>query len=358
MSQFVTLKKSDPLFMSYLLGTFSKDERAVPTQSFYVGSAQEEVTFRIVKKEDLKKPHFLLLYLQAFRISNVLYVLVPFLLVSVKNIIDHELSDFRTALLACWGVVLGFIAAQLRNDYLDHLKGFDRLFEKAGSRAIQKAWLTAAEVRRWSYFFLILSLCFAIPVFLKQPKVGLLVVLSLMLTLGAQFSRRTSFKYHIGGEFLLFLLLGPLLFSGYQLSFGQPLDQEIFVLGAVWGWLLVGQIHLKNFAQIFDLSHAGFKNTINWLGFDQARGFIALWWFAFIVFFYFYHAFFAGQYWGWYLSLSLLFFSTRFFIKLKSLKSPMGSDIHKIQIIGRRLFLLTVAMWTFESLWYFLTWKK
>lgn len=357
MSQYVTLRKSDPLFQSYLLGTFSKTERAKPIKSSDIGSDAEEVTFQIIKKQDVQRPSKFVFYLLTFRLSNLVFVLFPFLLVSVKNLIDHHQSDIVTALLACIGVAFGFIAAQLRNDYLDHLKGFDRMFDKAGSRAIQKAWITAAEVRRWSYFFLVVSLLFAVPVLLQRPEVGIIVATGVLLTLWAQFNRKTSFKYHVGGEFLLFLLLGPLLFLGYQLSFGIPMDLEVLLLGGVWGWLLVGLIHLKNFAQIFDLTQARFTNTINWLGFDQARGFIALWWLSFIVLFYAYHHVYAGKYWGWYLSLSLLFFSTRFFIKLKSLRSPMGSDIHKVQIIGRRLFLITVAVWTFESLWYFLTWN-
>ncbi|MFP5520511.1 MAG: prenyltransferase [Bdellovibrionia bacterium] len=357
MNQYITLSKQDPLFQSYLLGTFSQSEVALPVQNLNVGTESEKITFEIKPKSEIKRPNNLLFYTQLFRVHNFIMVLFPLLLVLVKNYADHRLHQVESVFLAAFGVVCGFIAANLRNDYLDHLKGFDRIHLEAGSRSIQNGWITAASMRQLSYSFLALSLFLALPLVWKQPSLIFIILFALVISLWAQFGRKTSFKYQIGGELSVFILFGPLLTLGYQVAMGSGWDFEVLALGALWGWLLLFLIHLKNLSHLMPLSQGKFSNTITWMGFDRARGFISLWWFLFIVFYFLYHLKHAGLYWGWYLSLTLLFFSTRFWVKIKTLKSPIGSEVLKLNRIGRRLFLLAAFLWTLENIWYAISWN-
>lgn len=356
MSRYITLKKSDSDFQKFLLGTFSENQIALPVKSLNVGTASEEVTFEIVDRKDINMPSTLSFFLQVFKVHNFIFVMVPLFLVLIKNLADHRHHSAMAAFLAAAGVLCGFVAAGFRNDYLDHLKGFDRLQKQAGSRAIQEGWVTAAELRRYSYMFLGLALLAAIPLVMRQPLLIAIIGGALLVALWAQFGRSTSFKYQIGGELSIFVLLGPLLTLGYQVAIGSGYDLEVALLGGLWGWLLLFLIHLKNFTQILPLAQGGFHNTITWLGFDRARGFIAFWWLGFIILYFIYHLRYAGLYWGWYLSLTLLFFSIRFLVRIKSLRSPLGSDMLAVQVIGRRLFLLAVGLWTCENLWYFWQW--
>ena len=352
MSEFVTLSKNSPEFESYLLGTFASDKRALPVQTLNVNSAAETVTFRVLPLKEIQRPSSLSVILQAFKVRNFLLIMVPLFLIFTKNMADSTLRDPMSAAIATLGVLLGFLAVNLRNDYMDHMKGVDRVLEKSGSRAIQNGWVTAAQVRSLSTILLLSSLLCALPIVIAYPAVALVIVLSLIVGLWAQFKKRHSFKYQIGGELALFLLLGPLLTVGYQLAMGGPLDRESFWLGAVWGWLVLFVVHLKNFSNILPSSQAGFSNTINWLGFDKARRLLAVWWGLFMVFNLLYHLIYAGIFWGFYLSLALAVWSGTFIYRLKNLSSPVGSELRTVYRSGFQLYLLTIGLWVFECLWY------
>lgn len=354
MSELITLSKGSPQFETYLLGTFSQDLRAIPVQTLNVNSASETVTFRIVPVASLRRPSVLAVFLQTFKVKSFLLILMPLFLVLTKNIVDKDTLDPMLTILATFGVLLAFLAVNLRNDYMDHMKGVDRVMETSGSRAIQNGWVTAAQVKKYSSVILFLALFCALPIAWAAPSVLTVLVPGLAVGLWAQFKKQNSFKYRIGGELALFLMLGPLLTVGYQLSMGMPWDVETLWLGGLWGWLVLFVVHLKNFTHILPGAQAGFTNTINWLGFDKARRLLAFWWLGFIVFNFLFHMIYAGSYWGFYISVVLLFASVRFIHRLKNISSPAGSDMREVFSSGFRLFLLTIGLWVFECLWYLL----
>lgn len=352
MSELITLSKDSPQFESYLMGTFSHEKRALPVQSLNVNSASETVTFRLVPVSSIQKPPALLVLLQTFKVRSFLLIVVPLFLVLTKNAADNTLVDFAATVLATIGVLLAFVAVNLRNDFMDHMKGIDRIFDKSGSRAIQNGWVTAAQVKSYSSIFLGLAILCALPIVWVYPAVLGVIAIGLVVGLWAQFKKQNSFKYQIGGEFALFLMMGPLLTVGYQLAMGARYDHESFWLGCVWGWLVLFVVHLKSFMSILPSMQAGFTNTVNWLGFDKSRRLLAVWWGLFLAANLLYHLLYAGFYWGVYLSLVLIFLSVPFIYKLKNLASPIGSDLKIVFRSGFELFLLTIGLWVFECLWY------
>lgn len=352
MSQLVTLSKSSPDFESYLLGTFSADKRALPVQSLNVNSSSETVTFEVVSLADVQRPSWWIIALKSLKVRSFLLLLVPLFLVLTKNMADETIRDPWTTIIATLGLMFAFIAVNLRNDFMDHIKGVDRIFSNSGSRSIQNGWMTAMQVKNLSTAFLIFAALCSIPVIFAFPSVALIMAAATAVGLWAQFKKKNSFKYQIGGEVALFLLLGPLLTTGYQLSMGADYDPEIFWLGCVWGWGVLFVVHLKNFINILASSQAGFKNTINWLGFDNARRFLAFWWLAFVGMNLAYHYIFAGVYWGFYSSVAVLIVSSSFISKLKRISSPVGSELRLVFKYGFTLFLITIGLWVFECLWY------
>lgn len=354
MSELVTLSKASQDFESYLLGTFAKDKRALPLQTLNVNSASETVTFRVLPLKNIQRPSEFLVFMRIFKVRSFLLVLVPLLLILTKNIVDKTPIDIITTLIATVGVLIAFLAVNMRNDYMDHMKGVDRVLEESGSRAIQNGWVTAAQIKTFSTGLLVLALLCTAPLIFAFPILAGIVVLSLAVGLWAQFNKENSFKYRIGGEFSLFLMLGPFLTIGYQIALGAPFDQESFWIGCLWGWMVLFFVHLRNFANILPSVQAGFANTVNWLGFDKSRRMLAIWWGFFIVFNFLYHYFFAGLYWGFFLTLILISFSIPFVLKLKSLSSPVGSELRAVSRSGHYLILLTIGLWVFECLWYLL----
>lgn len=354
MSEFVTLSKNSPDFEAYLLGTFAKDKRALPVQSLNVNSAAETVTFKIVPLSEIAVPTFIVRVLQTIKVRSFLFILVPLFLMLTKNMADQTLRDPISALIATFGLVCAFISVNLRNDYTDHVRGVDRILERSGSRAIQKGWTTAAHIKSLSTVFLCLSLVIATPVVLAYPDITYVIAVALLIGLWAQFQKRVSFKYQIGGEIALFLMFGPLLTVGYQLAMGAHFDVESVWLGVVWGWAVLFVVHLRNFINIMPSSQAGFRNTVNWLGFDRSRRLLAIWWAIFLIINLFYHAVYAGNYWGIYVSVALCLLSFSFIGKLKALSSPVGGDLRQVFKYGFTLFLFTIGLWVFECLWYLL----
>ncbi|MFS4458436.1 prenyltransferase [Bdellovibrio sp. HCB2-146] len=352
MSQFVTLSKNSPEFESYLLGTFADDKRALPVQTLNVNSSSETVTFKVLNCNELAPPAWALVALQTLRIRSFLLILVPLFLILTKNLSDETMRDPQAAILATIGVVFAFLAMNLRNDFMDHMKGVDRVFEKSGSRAIQNGWVRAITVKKLSSMFLVLAALTSLPLIYTYPDLGIVIGIAALVGMWAQFKKQNSFKYQRGGEISLFLMSGPLLTVGYQLAMGAPFDMESFWIGCVYGWLVLFVVHLKNFSNILPSSQAGFSNTVNWLGFDKSRRMLALWWGLFIGFNVIYHFNFAGFYWGFYLSLGLALISVHFVGKLKAISSPAGSEMRDIFRRGYALYLLAVGLWTFECLWY------
>jgi 1,4-dihydroxy-2-naphthoate octaprenyltransferase len=355
-SELLTLSKNSPEFESYLLGTFATDKRALPVQTLNVNSALETVTFKIVSLNELPVPPRGLIILKTLKVRSFLLILVPLFIILTKNISDATIRDPIATCIATLGVVFAFLAMNLRNDFMDHMKGVDRVFEKSGSRAIQNGWVRAITVKKMSSRFLFLSFLMAVPLVYAYPLLGGVIAFAALTGFWAQFKKRNSFKYQRGGEISLFLLLGPLLTVGYQLSMGAPFDMESFWLGCVYGWLVLFVVHLKNFSNILPSVQAGFSNTVNWLGFDKSRRLLAAWWGLFMVFNVVYHFRFAGLYWSFYIALGLALVSLRFIARLKSLSSPAGSDMRDILRRGFNLYLIAISLWIFECLWYLYLW--
>jgi 1,4-dihydroxy-2-naphthoate octaprenyltransferase len=352
-----TLSKGDPEFESYLLGTFSKDKRALPLQTLNANSLRETVTFEIVPVSQIQKPSFALLFLNLLKVRSCILVLFPIFLILIKNTVDKNIKDPIVVLISTFGILSTYIAVNLRNDYTDHMKGLDRINPQAGSRVIQKGWLTAAQVRSWAHLFVIFAMVAAGLVIFAFPMVMGVVILTMLVGIWAQFLKRGSFKYHKGGEVFVFFLLGPLLTTGYQISISGFWDRESLFLGIMWGWLAVFLQHIKNFEFIMVNSQAGFHNTVTWLGFDKSKILLKVWWVAFLAMFLTYHYRYSGIFWTWFLGSVLVFCGMPLFIRLTNLRSPVGSDLINVRKRGLNLVLITLFLWAAENVWYWGQWE-
>ncbi len=348
-SELVTLARGSPDFEPYLLGTFSQTQRALPLKTLNANSQSETVTFQVVPIQSIRRPSFWLFLALTFKVNNFLLVLFPLFLILVKNIADGTLLDPLAASISTCGVLFAFISLSLRNDYQDHMQGVDRVIVDRGSRSIQRGWTTALEVKRYSVLFLVLALLCALPVVIVSPEV--LSILAVSCVAG-------FWAFQLGGDVSLFLLLGPLLTVGYQLSMGTAFDVESLAIGLLWGWLVLYLKHLRNISSIIESTQAKFKNTVNSLGFDRSRRLIAGWWILFVIFFGLYHLYYANFILGLYGVLILTLASFRFLLRLKKLSTPAGSEMKSLARAGRRLFQIALLFWTFENLWYLVPWKR
>lgn len=357
MTEVKTLSKGSPEFESYLLGSFSRTHRALPIQTLNANSSLETVTFEIVPVPEIKRPSFAILISHLLKVRAFILILFPVYLILVKNNADGTIEDPMVVLVSTFGILSAYIAVNLRNDYTDHMKGLDRINRQAGSRVIQKGWMTASEVRSFAHFFVVLAFFLAGLVIFAFPMVIGVVLLTTMVGIWAQFLKKGSFKYHKGGEFFVFLLLGPLLTTGYQISISGFWDIESLYLGIIWGWLVVFLQHLKNFEYIMINSQAGYQNTVTWLGFDKTKVLLKVWWLIFMAMFITYHLRYSGVFWTWFVCTVLSFCTLPFFISLNNLRSSIGSDLLRSRRLGYNLVLITLFLWAAENIWYWAQWQ-
>lgn len=354
MREFKTLSKTDPEFLAYLRGTFSSTLRALPVKSLNVSTPGETVTFEIVPVKDIQRPGALKLWAQVFRLRNFIYVLFPLYLILTKNIFDEVEFDPILAILSGFGALFVTLGAFLLNDYYDHMKGVDRIHPESGSQAIQKGWVTAGATKSWAVVYLGFGLLLGLPSIWVFPELLPMVSVPAFVAFLAWISPRLGLKYKRFAEIVVFLLFGPLLTVGYQTAIGAGFDIEALWIGILTGWHFVFLVQLKNFESVMVNSQAGFENTMSYLGFERGRRALEVIWFAFI-------ALMAGYQWvyhskDWFLGFVILpvIFSLGFLISLRRLKSPVGSRIREVMRMGRVGALLTLILWTLQTLFYWL----
>jgi 1,4-dihydroxy-2-naphthoate octaprenyltransferase len=352
MSELITVSKKDPSFISYIEGTFSKELRALPIQSLNVNTEAEQVTFRIFPVREVIPPFLGLHWLQILKVRYLLLVAFPIFLIFVKNWVAGTLNDPITGGLSTLGALCMMTAVNLRNDYLDHLSGLDRLHPQSGSHAIQKGWVTAAQVRTWSYVYLGLGILFGLPSVFLYPKIILLVVVFSLLGILGMSSYQAGLKYRLWSEWAVFLLLGPLLALGIQFSIGQDFDWQTIWIGCLTGFISVFYLHLKNFQQLMVNEQAEFQNTMTWLGFERGK----LWLMGSLLLFLCGFLIYQSQVtdsviWISLYSVACLAVLVIFFRSVQSLKSPLGSQMKKMVLRGHSSLLFLMSLWILQSLW-------
>jgi 1,4-dihydroxy-2-naphthoate octaprenyltransferase len=351
MSELITLSKKDPKFRHYIEGTFSKDFRALPIRSLNVQTDAEQVTFQIISKKNVQPPFLGLHWLQVLKVRNLLLVAFPIFLIFVKNHLEQTLLNPVTGALSALGALCLMTAVNLRNDYLDHRSGLDRIHPWSESRAIQKGWVTADEVRKWSFVYLGLGVLFGLPALALYPQTVLAVGGLAILGIFGMTSFKMGLKYRRWSEWAVFILLGPFLTAGMHYSLGAELDLEVLYLGVLTGGLAVFYLHLKNFEQLMINNQAQFENTMTWLGFESGKKWLFAYWLGFVTVLLIYQLYFQTWFWVFVMTAGLILATLVLGKTLRGLMSPLGSQMRVLMSLGNKMILFVMGLWILQSLW-------
>lgn len=266
--EFVTLTKDDPDFAGYLYGTFSKDERALPIETYHAQTYRERVTFRVVPRGTLKIPHWWIIYAAALRPELIALTLGP----ALATWANHRGTPAWTnwsAWLAVLGVFFLHVATFVYNDVVDHVRGSDRLNRHRGSRVIQKGWTTAARMRTWAKVNLALALACGLPAFVRAPVELAFITgtagVALLILLKNWGTRRGACDLAITA------LFGPLLTTGVAYASFGAADVSDVALGAAFGLITLWVFQVRQFENLFRASPKSFRTFIGYLNFDGAR---------------------------------------------------------------------------------------
>lgn len=349
-SRYITLTHKDPEFESYLLGTFSQSQRAIPIESFGVNTPRERVTFKVVDKSELEAPHPLVILVQSWRPSLLTFTLSPALVTFCYLWTQGQI-------LYPWLILNGLLvllcfhgAAFLLNDYFDHYKGWDRMSQKRGSQVIQKGWMTAHSLWRWGVASLIIGGVVGLPILWTHPQQLGVLALVVGVALPSFSGRHWSLKSAGLGDVFLFLCLGPLLTYGCAVTISGQSSFFILYLGLIYGLLSLVTYQVRQLERLFLEVRGSSGTLLSRLGFDRSKVLIfseitcvglllmGLYW--------------VGKWGAWIFLLIgvLLVCGWPILLKLKKASSPLSSELIAV---GRKTvgyhFLFSVII--FFSVW-------
>lgn len=267
--ELITLTKNDPEFESYLLGTFSKDHRAIPVETYHADTPRERVTFRVIPWEKVGAPHWLKIYLLSSRPELLGLTMGPAIAAWLNH--SHSLSDWER--IPSWLALLGLFflhtAVFIFNDVQDHIHGLDRLNHRRGSQVIQKGWASAAEMKRWGIVNAVLALAFGLPSFLNA-FLPLLAVCALTAVAIVIILKNFGTRYGLC-DLALIAIFGPLITMGVSLaSFGETSIQD-FSLGIAMGTLALWVFQTRQFEDLFRSKPSTMRTFLGFLNFDRAH---------------------------------------------------------------------------------------
>ncbi len=343
-SQFKTLSSSDPQFHSYLRGTFSNEQMAVPVSTLNVRSQTEEVTFELVDKKDISKPSLSAILLKLLRPQTLTFSVGTMIVSFIVATRLHLELDPTLSLLTIFAVLFFHAAINLLNDYYDHVKGHDRINPRGGSRVIQLAWMPAHAVQKMGFGFLGLSFLLGIPVLVSHSSV-VIALAGISALAGLEFSTHKLGLKNLGlGEYLVFFLTGPFLTCGFVWATSGRFHSEMIYLGSIFGFATLFFYHVSNIENILVDAQANRKTWAVHTGIDRAKK--ILWLLAgLITLSYFAFAFTFDQLNWFTFTLTYIVIGLNLgLICIKSSRalSPLSSDLESIRTRSLRLHWLIV----------------
>lgn len=350
-STFITVKKTDPLFSRYLQGTVKSNYKAIPVQSLNVGSTEETVTFELKADETIAKPNLLVLASSIIKLKSFIIILFPLFYVITKNTVTFRLVDPFSLSFAALALILVFAGLSIRNDISDYYSGFDRVNIPFSEKPILKGWVTAQKLSISSWILIGLSFMLAIPALILQSEEIKVVVAVVLLLLVGQFFSKNAYKEKRIGEFIFFLLMGVGLASGLQVAAGGGIDLQIICFGIFWGFSTLFLIHINNFSHLITSTPSGIKNTMTQLGFDNAKRFLLVWWCLCLILWFGFHFYFVSSHVALLQVGLLAALSFPLLNQLRTIRSPVGSDLVKIRHMAYRTFLAMIFLFFIECLW-------
>ncbi|RYZ75823.1 MAG: prenyltransferase [Proteobacteria bacterium] len=266
-----TLHSRDQEFTSYLDGSFSEEEVAIPLRSLNVGTQTEEVTFAIVKNEDVETPSKLMITRALVRPATLIFSAGPMLAVLAHAVATNQYFNRVLATACVLGILCFQIAVNLFNDYGDHMKGQDRVRPQGGSRAIQNGWVRARKVRQMALGLTGFAALCGVPAIVTSPAL-LLAVVAFVIAMEFAF-QRLRLKRRGFAEVLAFGLTGPLLTVGFSLAVLGYAGVAEVALGCLFGAIALLYFHSANFENIMVDSQAGARTWATRTGFEASKTF-------------------------------------------------------------------------------------
>jgi|GEM_PF-5570155 len=355
MRKFTTLPLSDPLFETFVWGTFSDQERALPVPTLNSFTAHHQTTFEIQRADQIATPPFFRKWAQIFKLNRGLLPAVTVLHILARAEAEHLVWNPLLASISLVGLICLVVGMSLRLDFNDHLSSWDRMTSVGQNlRPLQKGWTTAIATKNWSLFYLLAGAFCGLPVLVLGDASLIVIALLTVASVVVVSFQKLGRHYRLVSEVSVFLLMGPLLSVGFAAAIGLPLSGWILAQGILVGWFAALLVHLKSYSQLMVSSQLRLTNSMTIMGFEKGNLLLQFWLLVFAVMLVLDHLIFGQLHWA----LTFAFVGTVLtgigIRSLRRIRSPLGSNFNRTLRQVRQLGFVLIAIWILESVGYLL----
>lgn len=333
MSEFVTVKKSDPQFSKYILGSFSKQKRAIPVKYFLADKKLESVTFEVQDVKPKGPLTILKTLINLIRWPLLTLTLSPTLFVALM-LRDSHPRDTYEYLLAFGALMLFHSSLFAWNDFRDHINGWDIIRNTAGTRTIQQGLLSAYQVRAFAWACLTLSLVLAMPLILSKWAILVFALAAFSLAGLTTLVKGFPKLKILVDQVALFYCFGPLLIFGTKYFLTDELilkNLPLFAFVAFFmGFSACLYIQSRQFSNLMNDDRSDNKTLAVFLGFDRMKNFLVFEVFvlagSLLAFLYL----FEMNYLIWLTVTPLFFWFVRLILLTRNCGSPVSSKLSRL----------------------------
>jgi len=218
--------------------------------------------------------------IEAFRLPFVGASALPFIF---GSIINREKFNFAGFIFGLVAVIATHISANLINDYADSRSGADWQDKNSykffgGSKLIQQNIFSERFYLRMAVIFAVISAFSVLLLSLVMKSFLVVLIYSVVIALSWFYSvNPVKLSYRRVGEFVLFLLFGPVLvMGGYFIQTRIFPDLKSFLLSLPFGFFTTAILFANEIPDFTEDRNVGKNNWVSLIGVDKSFLFYCL----------------------------------------------------------------------------------
>jgi len=219
------------------------------------------------------KPSAFKVWLQAVRAFSFTASMIPCLVGTMfALLLGTENSMWYLVPFIFLSSICMHAATNLISDYFDYKKGVDMDDTYGGSRVLVNGMLKPKQVAAAAVIFFIIAFILGLPIIFARGE--LILYLGLVGILGGYLYTGwpIGYKYFAMGDFLVFMLMGPLMVIGTFYAITGQYTPAVLWASLPIGFLVAGILQANNLRDIAHDRRANIKTLAGLMGAGFAKG--------------------------------------------------------------------------------------
>lgn len=254
--------------------------RVLPQEIVHEAGQIKKVILAGLPLPALEVPSFWRIFFQALHLEKIGLTLFPALVVLFYGVLNQgwslQSADFLLSILIIFCLQSSM---QMMNDVEDHLRLVDlpSSDRRQGRGVIQQGWVSAHQVRLWSWMILSLGIVLGLGLVLRTQNVLNFVLGGVgLIGIFSYSGRPLSLKYKAWGDAFIFFMTGPILSLGLSWVAFQSWSLGVCCLGLFFGWMNWSVFHSRHIQTSEMDRKSGILTLPLVLGFKSSRIILAV----------------------------------------------------------------------------------